>query len=108
MSKNMVVHTTVLSAIEVIFGANGEVAPGERIVTLEPEEASPWKKSCQRFSRTWEGSCLTITLFLLDFNGATAGRGGMGGVVVSPLGFVVVTFEAGPSGRTEEGGVEAP
>jgi hypothetical protein len=51
---------------------------------------------------------LTIILFLFDFNGVAVGRGGRRGAVLSPLDFVVVTFETGPSGWTEKGGVEGP
>lgn len=79
-----------MSAIEVSFGANGEVAPGERIVTPEPEEPSP------------------TVLFLFDFSGVTEGRGGRGGAVLSPLDLVAVTFDVEPLGWTDEGGVEAP
>jgi hypothetical protein len=92
----------------VSFGANGEVAAGERIVKLDPEEASPYKRIRQSASGRRGGSCLTMILFLFDFSGAAAGRGGRGGAVLSPLDFVVVTFEGGPSGWTEEPGVEAP
>jgi hypothetical protein len=48
-------HTTVLSAIEVTFGAKGEVAPGERIVTPEPEEAIPYEEMVRRVFKMGEG-----------------------------------------------------
>jgi hypothetical protein len=54
-SRNL--HTTVLSAIEVSFGANGDVDTGERIVALEPEEARPYRKSISR-GRSWKRAAL--------------------------------------------------
>lgn len=42
--------------MEVSFGANGEVAPGERIVTLEPEESSPCGKEVRILVDKYPGS----------------------------------------------------
>lgn len=98
----------MLSAIEVIFGAKGEVAPGERIVTPEPDEAIPYEEMVRRMVKTRKGWCLTTILFRFDFNGAAAGRGGIGGAELSPLYFTAVTLDVDPLGWTDEGGVEAP
>jgi hypothetical protein len=78
------------------------------MATLERQEASPYGEVCQIMRWTSEGSSLTITLFLFDFSGATAGRGGMGGASTSALDFSVEIFEVDSPGFTDKGGVDAP
>lgn len=91
--------------MEVILGANGELAMGGRAVKLDAEEGCPWKMSATILqSRETIFQDLTMTLFRLD-PGGLAGIGGAadaGGL----LDWEPAMLTADMSGRTEDDGVE--
>jgi hypothetical protein len=99
------IRTTELSKIDVIFGAQGDVGSGIRMLPPGDEEDIV----CIAYQIERLKACERLTIVLLRFDpGTVAGRWGTAGGTVPTLGFVVARFEEEPFRWYVEGGVVLP